>query len=179
MSKTKQAIIIWRKGKTVPAISFGRIGSFFYRFISGNTLSENILFSLAAILAGYHIIGKLYNVSGYETIESFQYSFVNDQLQLRWNVALMEVLRIALPGFLGGGAFPWRLCSQKPTWNGEKLLNLTIRSQSITTINSNCVSWTIGLVTACKSSIVQIPTDGVVGLVEVPLRWIIYCWGKY
>ena len=59
MSKQTGAHTHEEKGKTFQLFSFYRIGSFLYRFILGNMLLvKNILFSLAAILAGYHIIGE-------------------------------------------------------------------------------------------------------------------------
>ena len=48
-----------KKVKTFQLFSFYRIGSFFIGLFLGNMLLvKNILFSLVAILAGYHIIGE-------------------------------------------------------------------------------------------------------------------------
>lgn len=68
-----------KKVKTFQLFSFYRIGSFLYRFIfREHALSENILFSLAAILAGYHIIGEGFGDTyrDTKTIESFRLIFI-------------------------------------------------------------------------------------------------------
>ena len=79
MSKQTGAHTHEEKGKNVPVILFYRIGSFLYRFILGNMLLvKNILFSLAAILAGYHIIGEGFGDTyrDTKTIESFRLIFI-------------------------------------------------------------------------------------------------------
>ena len=79
MSKQTGAHTHEEKGKTFQLFSFYRIGSFLYRFILGNMLLvKNILFSLAAILAGYHIIGEGFGDTyrDTKTIESFRLIFI-------------------------------------------------------------------------------------------------------
>lgn len=69
MSKQTGAHTHEEKGKNVPVILFFTgLALFFIGLFLGNMLLvKNILFSLAAILAGYHIIGRLWRyVSGYE-----------------------------------------------------------------------------------------------------------------
>ena len=74
MSKQTGAHTHEEKGKNVPVILFFTgLALFFIGLFLGNMLLvKNILFSLAAILAGYHIIG-----------EGFGDSFVND-LSCSW-----------------------------------------------------------------------------------------------
>ena len=79
MSKQTGAHTHEEKGKMFQLFSFYRIGSFLYRFIFRNMLLvKNILFSLAAILAGYHIIGEGFGDTyrDTKTIESFRLIFI-------------------------------------------------------------------------------------------------------